>query len=151
MDITLPYLPTVVVTVNDMLGKVPKLRYADYDVRDAAKFPDLDKVTYLINIGQIEPLGKPIMEPTQWTIELYNSGIMNLLDIPHFGCSKNVRPYVKQLVSHIDGGIMWMDRKIQIDVALISKIIGLPTFDAQPEKYLNNKAREKEITELVKV
>jgi hypothetical protein len=35
-----------------------------------------------------------------------------------------------------------MDRPVQIDVALISKITGLPTFGAQPEEYLDNKARE---------
>jgi hypothetical protein len=33
--ITLPYLPDAVVTVEDMLGKVPKLRYSDHDVCDA--------------------------------------------------------------------------------------------------------------------
>jgi hypothetical protein len=43
-----------------------------------------------------------------------------------------------------------MDRPVQIDVALISKITGLPTVDAQPEEYLENKAREKELAEQVK-
>jgi hypothetical protein len=66
MDITLPYLPDAVITVDDMLGKVPKLRYADHDVRDVAKFPELAEETYLINTGEIGPLGKPIMEPAQW-------------------------------------------------------------------------------------
>jgi hypothetical protein len=75
---------------------------------------------------------------------------MNLLDIPHFGRGKNVGLCVKQLVSHVHGGILWMDRPVQIDVALISKITGLPTFDVQPEEYLDNKVCEKEITELVK-
>jgi hypothetical protein len=41
MDITLPYLLDAVITVDDMLGKVPKLRYVDHDVCDAAKFPEL--------------------------------------------------------------------------------------------------------------
>jgi hypothetical protein len=43
-----------------------------------------------------------------------------------------------------------MDRPVQIDVALISKITGLPTFDAQPEEYLDNKAREKELANKLK-
>jgi hypothetical protein len=34
MEITLPYLPDAVIVVDDMLGKVPKLRYVDHDVRD---------------------------------------------------------------------------------------------------------------------
>jgi hypothetical protein len=75
---------------------------------------------------------------------------MNLLDIPHFGRSKNIRLCVKQLVARVHGGILWMDRPVQLDVALIAKITGLPTVDTQPEEYLDNKAREKEIVELVK-
>jgi len=74
---------------------------------------------------------------------LYNSSIMNLLDILHFGHGKNVKLCVKQLVTCIHRGIMWMDRPIQIDVALISNMIGLPTFDAKPEEYLDNKAHKK--------
>jgi len=63
MDITLPYLPNAVITVDHMLRKVSKLRYFNHDVRNASKFPDLVKETYLTNIGEIGPLGKPIMEP----------------------------------------------------------------------------------------
>jgi hypothetical protein len=43
-----------------------------------------------------------------------------------------------------------MDRPVPIDVALISKITGFPTIGTQPEEYLENKAREKEIAEIVK-
>jgi hypothetical protein len=43
-----------------------------------------------------------------------------------------------------------MDRPVQLDVALITKITGLPTVGTQPEEYLDNKACEKEITEIVK-
>jgi len=34
MDATLSYLLDAVITMDDMMGKVPKLRYADHDVRD---------------------------------------------------------------------------------------------------------------------
>jgi hypothetical protein len=112
MDITLPYLPDAVITMDYIMGKVPKLRYFDHDVRDATKFPYLLKESYLSNKGEIGPLGKPIMEPAQWITGQYNSGIMNLLDIPHFGNGKNVRLYMKQIFTHVQGGIMWMDRMI---------------------------------------
>jgi hypothetical protein len=39
MEITLSYLSDEVITVDDMMEKVPKLRYVDHDMRDAAKFP----------------------------------------------------------------------------------------------------------------
>jgi hypothetical protein len=95
MEITLPFIPDIVPTVNDMLGKVPKLRYADHDVHDMAKFPELVEENYLINTRDIGPLGRPVLEPTQWITGLYNSGIMNLLDIAHSGCGKNVSLCVK--------------------------------------------------------
>jgi hypothetical protein len=56
---------------------------------------------------------------------------MNLLDIPHFRCGKNVGLCVKKLLSIIHGGNLWMDRIVLIDVVLISKIIGLPIVGAQ--------------------
>jgi hypothetical protein len=56
MDITLPYLPDIMVTVDDMLGEVPKLSYSDHDVCDETKFPYLTEEAYLANTGEIEPL-----------------------------------------------------------------------------------------------
>jgi len=128
MDISLPYLLDAVVTVDDMLGKLPKFRYSNHDVCDEVKFSYLAEETYLTNTGEIGPLGKPIMELAQWITGLYNSDIMNLLDIQHFEHNKNVELYIKQLVTCVHRGILWMDRLVQIDVALIANITGLPTF-----------------------
>jgi hypothetical protein len=122
MEITLPFHPYVVPTIDDMMGKVPKLRYADHDVHDMTKFLELVKEKYLINTGEIGPLGRPVLDPAQWITGLYNSWIMNLLDILHFGHGKNVSLCVKQLVARVHGGILLMDIPMQIDVALISKI-----------------------------
>jgi hypothetical protein len=138
------------VIVEDMLGKVRNLRYVNHDVTDVAKLPALAQENYLEAKGEIRPLGKLILEPMQWIIGLYNLGIMNLLDIPHFKCGKKISFCVKQLLARIHGGITWMDRLVPIDFDLIDKIIGLPTSGAQPEEYLENKSREKEIAEEVK-
>jgi hypothetical protein len=151
MEITLPFLLDTVITTNDILGKVPKMRYVDHDMHDATKFPKLVKENYLINMTEIGPLGRPMIEPVQWIMRLYNSGIMNLLGIPHFGNGKNVSLCVKQVFTCIHGGILWMKRPMQIDVALISKIIGLSTVGTQTNDYLENKARKKELAEQVKV
>jgi hypothetical protein len=98
VEITLPHLPDVVVVVEDMLGKVLKLKYADHDITDTMKFPDFTQEVYLENRGEVGPLGKPILEPAQWVTGLYNSGVMNLLDIPHFGHGKNVGLCVKTTI-----------------------------------------------------
>jgi hypothetical protein len=134
MDVTLPYLPDTIINVDDMLGKVSKLKYSDQDVCDVTKFLDLAEDSYLLNTGEIGPLVKHRMEPAQWIMRLYNLGIMNLLDILHFGHGKNVGLYIKQLVTRVHGGILWMDKPVQLDVALISKIIGLTTSSAHLEE-----------------
>jgi hypothetical protein len=51
VEITLPYLPDVVVTVEDMLEKLSKLRYSDHDVCNIKKFPYLEEESYLENKG----------------------------------------------------------------------------------------------------
>jgi hypothetical protein len=52
VEITLPHLPDVVVVVEDMLGKVPKLKYVDQDVTDTTKFLELGQEIYLENRGR---------------------------------------------------------------------------------------------------
>ena len=100
------------VVVDDMLGKVPKLRYSYHDVHNATKFLYLADETYLEKTKEIGPLGKSIMEPVQWIMGLHNFDIMNLLDITHFGCGTSIKIYVKQLLSRVHSGILWMDRLV---------------------------------------
>jgi hypothetical protein len=94
--------------------------------------------------------GVPILEPKQWIVGLYNTGIMNLLEIPHFGRGKDVNNCVKQLLALVHGGILWMDRPVSIDVYLIAKIIGFPTDGENPEQYLDDKTKEKSLAEEMK-
>jgi hypothetical protein len=38
----------------------------------------------------VNATGVPILEPKQWITCLYNTCIMNVLDIPHFGRGKDI-------------------------------------------------------------
>jgi hypothetical protein len=68
-----------------------------------------------------------VLHPKQWIIGLFNTCIMNFLEIPHFGRGKYVNNCVKQLLTVLHGGFLWMDKLVSIDVELISFIIGLPS------------------------
>jgi hypothetical protein len=94
--------------------------------------------------------GVPILEPKQWITGLYNTRIMNLLEIPHFGWGKDVNNCVKQLLALVHGGILWMDMMVSIDVDLIAEITGLPTDGENPTQYLDDKTKEKALAEEMK-
>jgi len=63
-----------------------------------------------------------IMELKQWIVRLYNSDIMNLLEIPHFDRGKDVNVGVKHILARLHRGFIWMYRPVPIDVNLISKL-----------------------------
>ena len=73
---------------------------------NAGKFLELVEETYLINTWEIGPLDKPIMDPTQWIKRIYDSEIMNLLDIPHFKHGKKFRLCIKQLLAWVHDVIL---------------------------------------------
>jgi hypothetical protein len=125
LAIVMPKIPKGVKTDDNMVGGVDSLKYSDHDVSDAIKFPDLAAQSYLESRGE-GPSGAPLLEPAQWILGLYNTDIMNLLDIPHFGHGKHINGCVKQLVSRVHGGILWMDRPVPINVDLIKQLQGYP-------------------------
>jgi hypothetical protein len=81
---------------------------------------------------------------------LYKIRIINLLDIPHFGHGKHINESVKKILETMHGGILWMDSPIPINVDLIVSIIGLPTDGEMLEKYLEEKMKEKSISDEIK-
>jgi hypothetical protein len=95
-------------------------------VADVTKFPDLASQVYLESreAGSSDML---VLELTQWILGIYNIGIMNLLDVPHFGRENPINAYVKKFLACIYGGILWMDRSMPITVDLIVGITGIPT------------------------
>jgi hypothetical protein len=92
----------------------------------------------------------PLLEPTQWILRIYNTEIMNLLDIPHFGRGKHINKCVKNMLERVHRGILWMDRPIPINVYLIVAITGLPTDREKPKQYLEDKMKVKAISDEIK-
>jgi hypothetical protein len=128
---SVPHIPDSIIVLEDMMGCVPKLKYADHDVTEVETFPELAQEFYMENTG-LTSKGILIMEPKQWITRLYNSDIMNLLEIPHYGRGKDVNACIQTLLAHIHGGFLWMDLPVLIDVNLIAKLTRLPTDGVQP-------------------
>jgi hypothetical protein len=85
------------------------------------------------------------LEPAQWILGLYNTIIMNLLDILHFEHEKHINKCFRNLLSRVHGGIWWMDRLVPINIDLITEIRGLPIDGEKLEKYLEDKTKDKAI------
>jgi hypothetical protein len=136
--------------LDAMLGIVNKLKYVDHDVAYMGKFPEFTQQVYMEIKGE-GPSRDPILELKQWITGIYNTWIMNLLEIPHFGRGKDVNACVKQLLERVNGGILWMDRHVSTDMDLIVEIMGLPTDGAKPEQYLDEKTKEKAIENEIKI
>jgi hypothetical protein len=73
------------------------------------------------------PFDDPILQPKAWATGLANTGILNLVEIPHFGRGKEVNNYVKKLMVVLHGGFLWLEELVSIDIELISFITGLPS------------------------
>jgi hypothetical protein len=102
LDIVMSKIPKGVKTEDNMVGGVDSLKYSDHDVSDAIKLPDLAPQSYLESRGEV-PSSMPLLEHAQWILGLYNTNIMNLLEIPHFGHKKHINKCVKQLLEMVHG------------------------------------------------
>jgi hypothetical protein len=90
-----------------------------------------------------------VLETQVWETKLEKLGILNLLEIPHFGHSMEINACVKILLSCVHGGTLWIEPPVSIDTVLIAWIIGLPK-DDEDLTILFNKERERTLLEEMK-
>jgi hypothetical protein len=84
-----------------------------------------------------------------WAIGLKKSGILNLLEVPHFGRSLEINGCVKLLPSCVHGRTLWLDPPVSIDIALIARITRLPKVGDNPDTSFN-KEGERALSEAMK-
>jgi hypothetical protein len=107
------------------------LKYSNHDVDDTGKFLEFAQQFYMDNIGT-GPFEDPIMKLKQWAAGFPNTGILNLVDIPHFGRGKEVNKCVNKLMAFLHGGFLWMEEPVSIDMEFIAFIIGLSSMGESP-------------------
>ena len=71
--------------------------------------------------------GAPIQRiPHPWAQGLDRSGLLGLINMPHFGRLNKANAYVIQMLACFHGGMLWLDNPIPVMVDLIAEITGLP-------------------------
>jgi hypothetical protein len=98
----------------------------------------------------VDPFGEPIHQPLQWAEGLEKTGILGLLELPHFGRGQYANSCIKQLMVVTHGGDLWLDKLISIDVELIAHITGLAIMGHGSAQFLKDKTKEKSLTEEMK-
>ena len=85
----LPPMSEDVEEEGSLLGHVIDLKYQDYNLLDHVKFPQFQVDQYMAMT--VNPTTKVEALTLQaWTASLQPSGLLNLLQIPHFGRSNEV-------------------------------------------------------------
>ena len=73
---------------------------------------------------------------------LARSGLLNLLEIPHFGRGVEVNSVVRMLLSCIHGGYLWLSNRVDIGVDLIHPITGLSKTGNEPQINIDGKSKD---------
>lgn len=91
---------------GSLLGYVNDLKYQDYNLLDHIKFPQFQGGLYMSMT--VNPTTKvEVLTPQDLIASLQPSRLLNLLQIPHFGCSNEINTIVKVLLSFVHGRHSW--------------------------------------------
>jgi hypothetical protein len=128
--------------MTNLLGCIEIFWYIEHDVSDTNKFPKFMQSVYMESLGT-RTFKYPILHPNQWVIGLENIGILNLMEIPHFGRGRYVNNCIKQLLAVLHGRCFWLEEPLSIDIEIISFITDLPSNGNKPMQYLDDKNKGK--------
>ena len=104
--VSLPSMSKDVEEEVSLLGYVNDLKYQDYNLLDRLKFPQFQMDQYMSMI--MNPMTKvEALTPQAWIALLQPSGLLNLLQIPHFGRSNEINIVVKVMLPCVHGGHLW--------------------------------------------
>lgn len=99
------------------------MKFDDYDLANEETFPELALEYYLERVFYDDVMK---VESMPWARMLSNARILNLLRIPHIERHPIIIVCVRHLIALAHDGCLWIQNKIQIDVALIHWITDLP-------------------------
>jgi hypothetical protein len=137
------YLPKGVRAVHADQEKLTTLKFSDFNLGDRKVYSMLAPHKYLtITKGK-----NPKIVPQQWTHNLAQSTLLNVMKIPHFGRHQEVNACVRLLLSCYHGGYLWLDRRITVDPILINRITGLSMQGPDPQDFYPGKTADRALAQ----
>jgi hypothetical protein len=98
-------IPTVVSSEGDVLDNFSTFKIVYQDIIDKKKLPERAREKHFCT-KSMSGTCDIVLEMQVWEIGLKKSGILNLLEVPHFRCSLRINDCVKLLLSCIHGGTL---------------------------------------------
>jgi hypothetical protein len=112
------YLSKGVHAVHADQEKLTVLKFSDFNLGDRKVYSMLAPHKYMIITKGKNP--KTVLQ--QWTHNLAQSTLLNVMKIPLFGRHQEVNACVRLLLSCYHGGYLWLDCHITMDLILINRI-----------------------------
>jgi hypothetical protein len=109
--------------IGDLKGKIEHVKLLNLDLTDLALFPQmhLDVFWELASDGT----GDMHFIPKKEFINLFNSTIMNLRNLPVFGTTNEIVRCTKFLISKVHDISLWLDKRYPLHAQDIQHLIGL--------------------------
>jgi hypothetical protein len=140
------YLSKGVCAVRADHDKIAALNFNDFNLGDIKVYSTLALYKYLTRTK-----GKSSkIVPQQWTMNLSQSTLLNVMNIPHFDRHQEVNYCVKLLLESYHGGYLWLKRRITVDPVLINWIIGLSMQGPDLHEYYPGKTGDRALAQKIK-
>jgi hypothetical protein len=123
--------------------KLTALKFSDFNLGDRKVYSMVDPNKYL----SITKGNNPKIVPQQWTHNLAQSTLLNVMTIPHFGRNQEVNACVRLLMSYYHRRYLWLDRHITVDLILINQITGLSMQGPDPQYFYPGKTADQTLAQ----
>lgn len=147
--INMPLLPENITFKGPRLARIPHLKMEDWDLADRERFPHLVMENYMKQVYYKES-SVTALEPVEWIRRENQSGLLNLLWVPHYHRSNINIIYIKKLLTLVHDGCLWLSALIPITDMLIHQITFLPHLGLNPAKDFGGKTSERDLVEKMK-
>jgi hypothetical protein len=86
----------------------------------------------------------------QWTMDLMQPTLLNVMKIPHFGRHQDVKVCVNMLLYYYHGGYLWLNYCITFYLTLIHRITGLSMQGSYPQDFYPGKFIDHTLAQKIK-
>ena len=124
----------------DIIPALIRLKFEDHDLLLLKDVKDEPYESVLMGHGA------PIQRiPQPWASGLDQSGLLGLINMPHFGQFNEAYACVKKMLACFHGGALWLIVPIPVIVYLIAIITRLPKAEEDPMQYIHKRDTNKNL------